>query len=78
MLMQDAPTPVPEITEQARVEAKAHPSGRVYVIGGEYSNTEAVPPQVIRGAWKVDAHGNITGEFIPNPNYDPKFRKPTR
>lgn len=78
MLMQDVPPPVPEITEQARAEAKGQPNGWVYAIGGGYSDTEAVPPQAIRGAWKVDAHGNITGEFKPNPNYDPQFQKPTR
>lgn len=29
----------------------------------------AVPPERIRGAWKVN--GAIEGEFIPNPNYRP-------
>lgn len=78
MFMQDVPPPVPEISEQAKAEAKAQPNGWVYAIGGGYSDTEAVPPQAIRGAWKVDAHGNITGEFKSNPNYDPQFQKPTR
>ena len=76
--MQDAPLPFQEITEQARAEAKANPNGWVYAIGGGYSNTEHVPPQAIRGAWKVDASGNITGEFKANPNYDPNFRKSAR
>lgn len=67
---------IPEITEQAKVEAKANPNGWVYAISGGYNNTEAVPPQAIQGAWKADEHGNLTGEFMPNPNYDPAFQKP--
>lgn len=77
-LMQDGPPTVPEITEQAKAEAKSQPNGWVYAIGGGYNSTERVPPQAIRGAWKVDANGNITGEFKPNPNYDPNFWKPDR
>ena len=68
--------PVPIITEQAKAEAKANPNGWVYVISGGYNSSEAVPPQAIQGAWKVDQNGNITGEFKPNPNFDPAFRKP--
>ncbi|AXV72278.1 hypothetical protein [Ralstonia pseudosolanacearum] len=34
-----------------------------------------VPPEAIVGAWKVDAHGNLTGEFMPNPKYQPGFSK---
>ncbi|MDO9472939.1 MAG: hypothetical protein Q7J28_07765 [Caulobacter sp.] len=63
-------------TEASRAEAKANPGGWVYEIGGGFSNSEAVPPQAIKGAWKVDARGEITDEYRPNPNYDPAFKKP--
>ncbi|QUP55976.1 hypothetical protein GO998_19830 (plasmid) [Ralstonia syzygii] len=35
----------------------------------------AAPPEAIVGAWKVDAHGNFIGEFMPNPKYQPDFSK---
>ena len=70
--------PVPPVTEQAKAEAKADPDGRVYAIAGGCTSSEAVPPQAIRGAWKVDRNGDITGEFKPNPNVDPAFRKPAK
>lgn len=54
---------------EAIAEAKHHPNGWVYVIDDAYNANEHVPPSAIAGAWKVDADGNITGEFIPNPNY---------
>jgi hypothetical protein len=52
-------------------EAKRTPNGWVYAIDGEFGPNDEVPPDRIAGAWKVDAQGNITGEFIPNPNYKP-------
>jgi hypothetical protein len=58
-------TPTPE----AIAEAKRKPGGWVYKIQGNYGPNEAVPPEDIAGAWKVDDQGNITGEFKPNPNF---------
>ena len=66
----------PSISDAAKTEAKANPGGWVYEIGGGYNSTEAVPPQAIKGAWKVDDNGEIVGDFVPNPKYDPSFRKP--
>ena len=50
-------------------EAKRHPNGWVYRIQGTYSSDDAVPPEVIIGAWKVDPEGKIVGDFVPNPNF---------
>ena len=58
-----------EPTEDAIAEARLNPGGWVYAIDGEYDPNGAVPPEAIKGAWKVDENGKITGEFIPNPNY---------
>ena len=52
----------------AIAEAKKQREGWVYQIEGNYGPTDAVPPQAIVGAWKVEA-GNIVGDFVPNPNY---------
>ena len=56
-------------TDDARKEAKQNPGGWVYKIAGDFGPEDAVPPEAIVGAWQVDDDGNITGEFIPNPNY---------
>ncbi|WP_377479993.1 MAG: hypothetical protein P2A85_11565 [Microcoleus anatoxicus] len=53
-------------------EAKQNPNGWVYKIEGRYAPNEYVPPEAIVGAWKVDANGNIVGDFIPNPTYNHK------
>lgn len=65
-----------EPTPEAIAQAKLYPDGWVYAIDGDYTLDEAVPPQAIRGAWKVDANGVITGEFIPNHKFIPNFPKP--
>ncbi len=56
-------------TPQAHEEAKRHPNGYVYVLDGAFMPHEAVPPERIVGAWRVNAFGLITGSFLPNPNY---------
>jgi hypothetical protein len=53
-------------------EARRTPNGWVYRIEGHFSPNEAVPPEAIVGAWKVDGNGNISGDFVPNPSYRPK------
>ncbi|WP_397447808.1 hypothetical protein [Polaribacter sp. R77954] len=50
-------------------EAKKHPNGWVYVLDKEYEGKEEVPAKFIKGAWKVNESGEITGEFESNPNY---------
>lgn len=52
-------------------EASENPGGWVYRIRGSYGPTDAVPPEAIEGAWKVDDKGKITGDFLPNPNFRP-------
>lgn len=55
-------------------EARRFPNGWVYEIEGEFGPDDAVPPEAIKGAWAVDADGNLTGEFKPNPSYEPHRR----
>ena len=72
----DNPGDVPEITVATLTEAKQNPGGWVYAIEGDYGPNDGVPPEAVRGAWKVDDNGMIEGDFIPNPNFMPaKQRK---
>lgn len=43
-------TPPPAVAAQA----KRHPGEWLYEIVGSYGPHDAVPPEAIRGAWKVD------------------------
>jgi hypothetical protein len=63
--------PLPgEIEEALRI-----PNGWVYRIEGQFGRDDAVPRERIVGAWKVDEHGKIVGDFIPNPRFIPLANK---
>jgi hypothetical protein len=66
--MKKRPEPSPAMIEAA----KNSPNGWVYQVEGNFAPPEAVPPEAIAGAWKVDEKGIISGDFIPNPNYVPR------
>lgn len=53
-------------------EAKKHPNGWVYRFDTAFSEDEAVPPEAIVGAWKVDGQGKLTGEWSQNKKFIPK------
>ena len=53
-------------------EAKQVPNGHVYRIAGKFGPSDAIPPEAIIGAWKVNKNGQIVGSFIKNPKYDSK------
>ena len=50
-------------------EAEKHPNGWIYVLDKEFQGKQEVPEEFIKGAWKVDENGKITGDFEKNPNY---------
>lgn len=64
-----------EVTEDVINAAKANPNGWVYKIEGNFGPDDAIPPEAIVGAWKVDEFGNLTGEFVSNPRYIAGFSK---
>ena len=52
-------------------EAMLYPNGWVYRISQSVGDANGrVPPEAIVGAWKVNEHGIISGDFVPNPKYD--------
>lgn len=50
-------------------EARRNPNGWVYQIAGNFGPNDRVPPEAIVGAFKVNGHGELTGEFMANPNF---------
>jgi hypothetical protein len=65
------------IPDEVREEARRNAGGYVYEIVGDYGPEDDVPPEAIRGAWKVDDAGNVTNEYERNPNFvEPSARVP--
>ena len=51
--------------------AKDSPGGWVYDIDRPYPDDQYVPPEAIRGSWKVGEDGLLTGLYASNPRYRP-------
>ncbi len=62
-------TGLTEFTPEMIEEARNNPGGYVYAIEGVFGPEDTVPPESIKGAYKVDLEGNLTGEYQPNPNF---------
>ena len=60
------------IDDNLKKMAKENPNGWVYKIKEGVNIEGQIAPTAVMGAWKVDENGNIIGEFIENPNYDPE------
>ena len=47
------------------------PNGWVYDIDRHYPDDQPVPPEAIRGAWKIDDAGEVTEAYEKNARYRP-------
>ncbi len=70
-LVVDRSRPLPPLTEDLREAARRRPGGWVYAVDPEFEGDRSVPRRGIRGAWRVDGLGRVTGEFRHNPDYVP-------
>jgi hypothetical protein len=61
----------PPITAAQREAARQQPESWLYAIDPAFDPDGEVPPHGVIGAWRVDAGGEIGGEFQHNPNYRP-------
>lgn len=52
-------------------EARKLPNGNVYRIAGEFGPQDAIPGDAVVGAWRINERGEIVGDFVKNPKYDP-------
>ena len=61
----------PSYPEALLAEARKQPGGWVYEIDPRFDPLGAVPPEGIKGAWRVGPDGFPTGEYQSNPAYRP-------
>jgi hypothetical protein len=57
----------PEVSSEIREAARAAGGGWLDEVVGDHE--PPVPQRFIRGAWRLDASGELTGEYVPNPEY---------
>jgi hypothetical protein len=63
---------LPEIDPAIREAARQAGGGWLDEVVGRHA--EPVPMTAVRGAWRLDAQGELTGEYVANPSY----RRPSR
>ena len=63
--------PPPAFPEELRAAAAEAAGGWIYAVDPAYDPQARVPPEGIVGAWQIGLDGKPTGNFIPNPNYQP-------
>ncbi|HEY4028609.1 MAG TPA: hypothetical protein VGO86_19435 [Candidatus Dormibacteraeota bacterium] len=58
---------LPEISAELRDAARQAGGGWLDEVVGNHAHP--VPVTAIKGAWKLDANGELTGEYVANPNF---------
>jgi hypothetical protein len=57
----------PDVSAEIREAARAAGGGWLDEVVGVHE--PPVPQHFIRGAWRLDANGDPTGEYVANPDY---------
>ncbi|MBV9918429.1 MAG: hypothetical protein JO153_18170, partial [Solirubrobacterales bacterium] len=65
------PAGSPAFPEQLRPLSAANRGGWVYDVEDSQSREQALAADRIRGAWRIDEHGDPTGEYVANRSYQP-------
>jgi hypothetical protein len=60
---------VARLPQPLRDEARRAGGGWLDEVVGDHSAAGPIPPAAIKGSWRLDANGDLTGEFVPNPAY---------
>jgi len=63
--------PVPPITDEMREHARVQPDSWLYVLDPAADPDDAVPPELVVGAFPVDSQGVLGEPFEHNPRYVP-------
>ena len=55
-------------------DARSRPGEWLYDVDRLYPADQPIPPEAIRGAWRIGTDGRITDEFTPNTRHRPVER----
>ena len=55
--------------------AERNAGGWVYDVDAKLRGNQAAPPEHVIGAWRIEADGSPSGEYVANPYYLPYRRR---
>ncbi|USX48762.1 type VII secretion system-associated protein [Lentzea sp. HUAS12] len=62
----------PLVTREMRERARRVPNNWLHVIDPAHDSAADVPAEAVIGRYLVDARGEITDQYVPNPRYQPR------
>lgn len=62
----------PLVTREMRERARRAPNNWLHVVDPAHDTTGGVPAEAVIGRYLVDAQGEITDQYVPNPRYQPR------
>jgi hypothetical protein len=62
-------TDAPQVPQQVREQARQAGGGWLDEVVGDHDLSRAIPTTAIKGSWRLDANGDLTGEYVANPAY---------
>lgn len=67
---------LPELSSEIKEAARQAGGGWLDEIVGHHAGQ--VPLTAVKGAWRLGPDGELTGEYVANPNYQPASARPKR
>ena len=65
---------VAHLPQQLRDQARRARGGWLDEVVGDHAPGFPVPVSAIRGSWRVDANGDLTGDYESNPHFGHRSR----
>lgn len=62
----------PLVTREMRERARRAPNNWLHVVDPAHDSTDSIPAEAVIGRYLVDAQGEITDQYVPNPRYQPR------
>ncbi|MFI6097786.1 type VII secretion system-associated protein [Lentzea sp. NPDC051213] len=62
----------PLVTREMRERARRVPHNWLHVVDPAHDSAAHVPAEAVIGRYLVDARGEITDQYVPNPRYQPR------
>jgi len=56
-----------QLPPELRAQARRAGGGWLDEVVGEHPSGSPVPLSAVKGSWRLDANGVMTGEYVPNP-----------
>jgi len=65
----EPPVGAPQLPQTLREQARGAGDGWLDEVVGDHPSSLPVPISAVKGSWRLNAKGLLTGKFVPNPRF---------